>query len=194
MSKVIPDRRKINELFHLQVISKHTKIDTLVDSGSQVNLISDQVVKNMGLETRPHPRLYPLGWICDNTTLHVTKQCKLQFEVTSNFIDEVELDVVPLDICGMVLGSSYLYDMMTIFYRGQNKYHLFKDGIEFIMRDHQMKTNLTIVTTGHVKMIVNASIQDPDLQHMVERKTCPLVDVVPIKKGEYVQFCCSACY
>jgi hypothetical protein len=33
-SKVIPDGRKINDLFHLQVISKHTKIDTLVDSGS----------------------------------------------------------------------------------------------------------------------------------------------------------------
>jgi hypothetical protein len=33
--KVIPDCRKINELFHL---------NTLVDSESQVNLISDQVV------------------------------------------------------------------------------------------------------------------------------------------------------
>jgi hypothetical protein len=63
---VILDGRKINELFHLQVISKHNKIDTLVDSGSQVNLISDQVVKNLGLETRPHLRPYPLGWICDN--------------------------------------------------------------------------------------------------------------------------------
>jgi hypothetical protein len=33
-SKVIHDGRQINDLFHLRVISKHTNIDTLVDSGS----------------------------------------------------------------------------------------------------------------------------------------------------------------
>jgi hypothetical protein len=149
-----------------------------------VNLISEQVVQNLGLETRPHPRPYPLGWICDNAQVQVTKQCKLRFAITSSFIDEVELDVVPLDICGMVLGSPYLYDRKAIFYREQNKYHLFKDGIEFIVRAHQMKTNLTVVTTGH--MLANASIQDPDLQPTVESRTGPLVDVVPVKKGRYV--------
>jgi hypothetical protein len=66
-ANVTLDRRKIKELIHLQVISKNNKIDTLVDSGSQVNLISEQVVHNLGLKTRPHPRLYPLGWICDNS-------------------------------------------------------------------------------------------------------------------------------
>jgi hypothetical protein len=49
-----------------------------------------------------------------------------------------------------------------------------------------MKTNLTVVTTGHMKMLVNASIQDPYLQPTVESKTGPLVDVVPVKKGKYV--------
>jgi hypothetical protein len=84
-----------------------------------------------------------LDWICDNAQLQVTKQWELQFEITSNFIDEVELDEVPLDICRRVLGSPYLYDRQAIFYREQNKYHLFKDEIEFIGA-HHMKTNLTI--------------------------------------------------
>ena len=48
-------------------------------------------------------------------------------------MDEVELDVVPLDICGIVLGSPYLYDRKAVFYREQNKYHLFKDGVENIV-------------------------------------------------------------
>jgi hypothetical protein len=125
-----------------------------------------------------------LGWICDNAQVHVTNQCKLRFTITSNFVDEVELDVVPLDICGMILGSPYLYDKKAIFYREHNKYHLFKDGIEFIVRDHQMKTNLTVVTIGH--MLANASIQDPDIQLTVERRIGPLVDGVPVNKGRYV--------
>jgi hypothetical protein len=71
--------------------------------------------------------------------------------------------VVPLDICRMVLGSQYLYDRKAIFYRETNKYYIFKDGIHFIVRAPQMKTNLTVVTTRHVNMLVNASIRDPDI-------------------------------
>jgi hypothetical protein len=55
--------------------------------------------------------------------------------------------MVPLDICGMLLGSPYLYDKKTIFSREKNKYHVFKDGIDVIVRAHQMKMNLTFVTT-----------------------------------------------
>ena len=35
------------ELFDIRVISKHTKIDTLFDSGSQENLISTNLVKKL---------------------------------------------------------------------------------------------------------------------------------------------------
>jgi hypothetical protein len=101
-----------------------------------VNLISKQVVQNLGLETSPHPRPYPLGWICDNSQVHVTKKCKLQFEITSSFIDEVDLDIFPLDNYRMVLGSPYLYERKAILYKEHNKYHIFKDGIEFIVRAH----------------------------------------------------------
>ena len=59
-------------------------------------------------------------------------------------MDEVDLDVVPLDICGIVLGSPYLYDRKAIFYREQNKYHLFKYGVEYIVRAHKINTNLAI--------------------------------------------------
>ena len=89
-----------------------------------------------------------MGWICDNARVQVTKQCNLRFVITSSFIDEVELDVVPLDICGMVLGRPYLYDMKVIFYMEHNKNHIFKYGIEFIVRAHHIKTNLSIVSTG----------------------------------------------
>jgi hypothetical protein len=121
-----------------------------------VNLVSEKFVQKLGLETRSHLRPYSLGWICDNSHVRITKQCKLWFAITSNFIDEVELDVVPLEICMMDLGSPYVYDRKAILYRGKNKYHLFKDGIEFIVRSHQMKTNLTVVTIGHV--LFNTSI------------------------------------
>ena len=51
------------ELFHIRVVSKHTKIDTLFDSGSQPNFIYEYLVKQLCLETIRHPIPYPLGWI-----------------------------------------------------------------------------------------------------------------------------------
>jgi hypothetical protein len=125
--------------------------------GSQSNLISEDIVKKLDLETTPHPKPYPLGWICDNAKFHVTRRCKLIFSITANYIDEVELDVIPLDICGIVFGSPYLYDRRAIFHRHENKYHLFKNGFEYIVREHTKKMNLSLTNVGQMKRLVNAS-------------------------------------
>jgi len=153
------NERKRHELFHIRVISKHQKINTLFDSGSQVNLISKAIVKKLGLLTTPDKKPYPLGWVCDKAKLQVTRQCKLRFAFRSTFVDEVELDIVPLDICGIVLGSPYLYDRRAIFYRTENKYQLTKDGIEYIVRAHQLKNNYTLINSGQMKRIVNSCKQ-----------------------------------
>jgi hypothetical protein len=54
--------------------------------------------------------------VCDDAKLQVTKQCKIRFAITAKFFDEVELDVVSLDICGIVLGIPYLFDRKVVFY------------------------------------------------------------------------------
>jgi hypothetical protein len=120
------DEQRRNELFHIRVVSKHTKIDTLFDLGSQVNLIFEALVKKMCLETKPHPKPYPLGWVCDKAKLNVPKQCRVRFSIASKLIDELNLDIVSLDICGIVLGSPYLYDRKAVSFCYENKHHLTK--------------------------------------------------------------------
>ena len=131
----------------------------MFDSGSQVNLISEEIVKKLGLLTTPHKKPYQLKWLCDKAKLQVTRQCKLRFYIGSSFVDEVELDIVPLDICGIVLGSPYLYDRKYIFYRAENKYQLVKDGVEYIVRAHKLKNNYALINSGQMKRIVNSCKQ-----------------------------------
>jgi hypothetical protein len=131
----------------------------LFDSGSQVNLISEAIVKKLGLATTPHKKPYPLGWLSDKAQLQVTRQCKLKFSFGSTFVDEVELDIIPLDICGIVLGSPYLYDTKAIFYRDENKYLLVKDGIEYFVRAHKLKNNYTLINSGQMKRMINSCKQ-----------------------------------
>jgi len=64
----------------------------------------------MGLETKPHPEPYPLGWVCDKEKLNVTKKCRVIFSIASKLVDEFYFGVVSLHICGIVLEIPYLYD------------------------------------------------------------------------------------
>ena len=43
------------------------------------------------------------------------------------------------------------------FFREENKYHLKKDGVEYIARSHKLKTNLSLVNTGQIKRLINSS-------------------------------------
>jgi hypothetical protein len=151
------DERNMNELFHIRVVSKHTKIDTLFDQGSQVNLIFEALFRKMGLEMKPHLKPYPLGWVCDKEKLNVTKQCRIKFSIAWKLIDEVDLDVVPLYICGIVLRSPYLYDRKVVFFRHEKKYHLTKGGVEYIVRAHSMRVNTPLVSAGQMKRHINTN-------------------------------------
>jgi hypothetical protein len=63
------DQKKISDFFHTRVIVKHIKVDTFFDSGYQVNLISEEIFKKMGLKKTPHRKSYPLGWVCEDAKL-----------------------------------------------------------------------------------------------------------------------------
>jgi hypothetical protein len=62
-----------SNLFHIRVIMRHTKVYTLIDSGSQSNLISEELVKQLGLKTQMHHKPYTLKWISNNHQMHITK-------------------------------------------------------------------------------------------------------------------------
>ena len=50
-------------IFHPQMWVKGTPLHFIVDSGSQKNLISAEVVKQLVLSTTPHTQPYNIGWL-----------------------------------------------------------------------------------------------------------------------------------
>jgi hypothetical protein len=146
-----------SKLFHIRVIMRHTKIDTLIDSGSQSNLISEELVKQLELKTPLHHKPYTLKWISNHHQMHITKQCTIKFAISSKYVDEVTCDVVPLRECGMVLCSPYLYDRKAIFYRTKNQYQFTKAGQDYVVHAHHVKANKTLQTMEQLKKAVQAS-------------------------------------
>jgi hypothetical protein len=101
-------------LFHSQMWVKGTPLHFIVDSGSQKNLISAEVVKQLGLSTTPHPQPYNIGWLHQGRDLCVSQQCRLSYDIQP-FKDEVLCDVSPLDVCDVLLGQPYMWKRHAIY-------------------------------------------------------------------------------
>jgi hypothetical protein len=103
------EEKDMTKIFHIKIQVKKMKIDSLFDSSSQANLIEVDLVINIALEVHNYPKTYPLGWVNKDSNIKVTKQCKIKFSISVDFIDEVELDVLLVAICGVVFGIPYMY-------------------------------------------------------------------------------------
>lgn len=126
------EKKEMTKLFHIKIQVKKMKVDALFDSISQENVIGTKLVKKLGLEVCDHPNTYPLGWVNKDAQLKVKKQCKIIFATNSDFVDEVYLDLVPLDVHGIMFGIPYMYMHDAIFMTRSNQYQLVKDGKSLI--------------------------------------------------------------
>ena len=68
----LTDPEEWEHLFHSQMWVKGNLIHFIFDSRSQKNLISAEVVKQLGLSTTPHPQPYNIGWLRQGRDLCVS--------------------------------------------------------------------------------------------------------------------------
>eukprot|EP00253_Pinus_taeda_P031704 PITA_31704 len=108
------DPKEEERLFHSQMWLKGSPLQFIVDSGSQTNLISAEVMKRLGLPTTAHPQPYTIGWLHQGRVLCVSQQCRLPYKIKP-FTDEVLCDIAPLEVCDVLLGQPYLCKRHAIY-------------------------------------------------------------------------------
>eukprot|EP00253_Pinus_taeda_P004521 PITA_04521 len=91
--------------FHSQMWVKGSPLQFIVNSGSQKNLISAEVVKHLGSLTTTHSQPYTIRWLHQGRDLHVSQQCHLPYN-TKPFMDEALCDISPLEVCDDTGGST----------------------------------------------------------------------------------------
>ena len=96
-----------------------------------------------------------MGWVNKDAKIKVTKQCKIKYFVSVDFIDEVELDAVPLDVCGVVFGSPCMHMRDEIFMQRANQYQLIKDEKSYIINAHKGKSNISLVSSNQAKKLIS---------------------------------------
>jgi hypothetical protein len=110
-----------NSLFQTACKTKDRVCKVIVDSGSTDNLVSIDMVEKLELETIEHPSPYRVSWLQKGHQVNVTKQCLVEFKI-GGYNDKILCDVIPMDVCHLLLGRPWKYDRNVIHDGRKNTY------------------------------------------------------------------------
>ena len=82
----------------------------VIDPGSCENVISEEAVTKLCLETQQHPHPYKLSWLQKANDVKVSKRALVPFSIGTSYKDKVWCDVVLMDACHILLGRPWEYD------------------------------------------------------------------------------------
>jgi hypothetical protein len=99
----------------------------IIDSGSIDNLVSREMVEKLELETTANPNPYKVSWLKKGHQVMVTKQCLVDFKI-GGYRDEILCDVIPMDVCHVLLGRPWKFDRNVLHDGRRNTYTLENNG------------------------------------------------------------------
>ena len=99
----------------------------MIDGGSEVNCVSNQLVHDLKLSTKSHPNPYKLRWVDHRAEGFVKKQCLVSFAIGS-YKDEILCDVLNMDVCHILLGRPWQHTKHSIHDGYTNIYTIRHEG------------------------------------------------------------------
>jgi hypothetical protein len=99
-----------HNLFHSRCTIGGKVCQLVIDSGSCENVVAEEVVEKLALETEKHPNPYRLEWLKKGNEVIVTKRCLVSFSIGNRYQDKMLCDVVAMDACHLLLDRPWQYD------------------------------------------------------------------------------------
>jgi len=101
----------------------------VIDSGSTDNLVSKEMVDKLGLKKTKHPVPYKVSWLHKGHQILVSEQSEVEFQIGS-YKDKIICDIMPMDVCHVLLGRPWQFDREVIHDGKSNYYKFKKHGIQ----------------------------------------------------------------
>jgi hypothetical protein len=142
-----------NNLFRTACKTKDRVCKVIMDSGSTDNLVSTEMVEKMELETTDHLNPYKISWLQKGHQVSITKQCLVDIKI-GGYNDKILCDVIPMDVCHLLLGRPWQYDRNVIHDGRMNTYTLEKNGRTHMLcpiEDKEVKpeaNNMVLLMSG----------------------------------------------
>lgn len=144
----------------------------IIDNGSTNNLVATEMVEKLGLKRQKHPNPYKVSWLQKGHQLLVDEQCEVEFHI-DRYKDKVICDIMPMDVCHILLGRPWQYDQKVVHDGKTNCYKFVKDGIKHtlvpIKEEETTKTSETKVLLMGGKQFLK-QIEDDEVNYVVVRR------------------------
>jgi hypothetical protein len=163
-----------NRLFQTTCKMKDRVCKVIVDSGSTDNLVSTEMVEKLELETIDHPSPYKVSWLQKGHQVTITKQCLVEFKM-GGYNDKILCDVIPMDVCHLLLGIPWQYDRNVIHDGRMNTYTLEKNGRTHMLlpiKDKEVKpeVNKTVLLMSGKELLTEVKKKE-ELRFIMVRKS-----------------------
>ena len=103
------DSQRCNLFKTKALVGPNKACKVIIDGGSCRNLASKELCAKLKLQYLPHPHPYYIQWLSDSGEMKVNHMVRVNFEI-GPYKDSIEFDVVPMTVCHLLLGRSWLYD------------------------------------------------------------------------------------
>eukprot|EP00253_Pinus_taeda_P031137 PITA_31137 len=114
----------------IRVCKSHGKFCKLIiDSGSTDNLVSTEMLEKLELKRLKHPTPYKVSRLQKGHHSLVDEQCEVEFQI-GIYKDKVICDIIPMDVCHILLGRPSQYDGKVVHDGLTNCYKFVKDGVK----------------------------------------------------------------
>ncbi|XP_022888907.1 uncharacterized protein LOC111404316 [Olea europaea var. sylvestris] len=120
---------------------------------SRENVVAEEVIKKLGLQTEKHLKPYKLAWLKRSSDVEVSQRALVSFSIGPTYKDQVLCDVVEMDACHLLLGRPWQFDQ-----------HSLHDGAKF---------ETEMAESGVVYVLVGRSV---DIEQEVSHRIRPLLE------------------
>lgn len=122
-----PVQRK--SLFKTMCKAKGKCCKLVIDRRSTNNLVSQEMVDKLGLKNIKNPTPYRVSWLQKGHRFLVNEQSEVEFQI-GKYKDKVLCDIMPMDVCHILLGRPWQFDRRVTHDGVSNCYQFEKDGIK----------------------------------------------------------------
>eukprot|EP00253_Pinus_taeda_P033677 PITA_33677 len=146
----------------------------IIDSESTDNLVSTKMVEKLGLKPLKQPSPYRVSWLQKGHQLLVDEQSEVEFQIGRSK-DKIICDVMPMDVCHILLGRPWQYDRKVTHYGVMNCYKFEKDGVRHTLVPIREEKETTEVNETKALLMSGKQflkqVENSEISYAVVKKT-----------------------
>jgi len=135
------------------------------------------MVEKLGLKRLKHPTPYKVSWLQKGHRLLVDEECEVEFHI-GKYHDTVVYNIMPMDVCHILLGRLWQYDRKVTHDGKTNCYKFVKDGIKHTLVP--IKEEDVAEPSGTKALLIGGKqfvkqIEENEVNFAIVRRTRPIL-------------------